>query len=127
MTHRSLVGKHVGPLVGWTLFVWVTRIRNIWTDEDLSTAAQLGRTLLTGTFLVFAFAAAARMWGERDGETRTATVWLVFAFAGWSIAFWLVRAVQIGFADHDVSFKVVHAVLGVVSIALSVLAVRRRG
>jgi hypothetical protein len=127
MTHRSLVGKYVAPLVGWTLFVWVTRIRNIWTDADLSSAAQVGRTLWTGTFLVFAFATAARMWGERDGETRTATVWLVVAFAGWSISFWIVRAVQIGYSGHEVSFKIVHAVLGVVSIALSVLAVRRRG
>ena len=117
----------MAPLVGWTLFVWVTRIRNIWTDADLSSAAQVGRTLWTGTFLVFAFATAARMWGERDGETRTATVWLVVAFAGWSISFWIVRAVQIGYSGHEVSFKIVHAVLGVVSIALSVLAVRRRG
>ena len=33
--HRSVVP--LVPLLAWTLFVWSSRIRNVWTDEDLTT------------------------------------------------------------------------------------------
>ena len=40
-------------------------------------------------------------------------------FCGVTVVVWVVRAVQIIASDHDVPFKVVHVVLGVISIALA--------
>jgi len=41
-------------------------------------------------------------------------------FCGVTVVVWVVRAGQIAMSDHEVAFKVVHIVLGVISIALAV-------
>lgn len=105
-------------LAAWTFLVWTTRIRNIWTDDDLTTTGQVWRTLLAGVFTVFAVGVVV-LW-RRRGDART---W-VRAFAVWTTGVWLVRAVQIGLADHGVAFKVVHTVLAVVSVGLAFWADR---
>ena len=84
-------------LVGWTLFVWTTRIFNVWGDADLGTGEKLGRTGLALSFTLLALAA-------------------------WTVAVWVVRDIRIVAADHDVGFTVVHVVLGVVSIVLAAWA-----
>ena len=48
------------------------------------------------------------------------------ALAGWTVAVWIVRTVGIATGDHDAAFIAVHVVLAVVSIALSVLALREQ-
>jgi hypothetical protein len=42
------------------------------------------------------------------------------ACCGVTVVVWVVRAAQIALSDHDAAFKVVHVVLGVISIALAV-------
>lgn len=109
----------VVALVAWTFFVWTTRIGNIWNDDDLATAGKVGRTALALSFTVPALVVVGALWRRRE--------WLrpaVLALAGWTVAVWLVRGTGIVVGDHDAAFKVVHAVLAVVSIALSVLAER---
>lgn len=110
----------------WTVVVWTTRIRNIWTDESLSTAAQVGRTALAVVFTVFA-AVTIGAWikGRRDGGSviPCTRLW-IRAFAVWTVGVWAVRAVQIGLADHGTAFKVVHTVLAVVSVGLALWADR---
>lgn len=113
-------------LVAWTAFVWATRIDNIWSDADLTTGEKLGRTGLAVSFLVLVVAVLVALWRR----ARAATVTTVAALAGWNVAVWVVRDVRIVAADHDLGFKLVHVVLGVISIVLSVLAwreVRRAG
>ena len=91
----------------WSLFVWGVRIRNAEGD--------LGPTLLAVSFVLLAVAVLATR-GERLPT---------LALAGWTIAVWVVRAVDIALlSDHEVSFVVVHTVLAAVSIALGVLALR---
>jgi hypothetical protein len=107
-------------LVAWTLFVWTTRIANIWRDPDLDTGEQVGRTALAGSFTLLAVLVVVAVW---RGPAR-ARSWSVTALAGWSTAVWVVRDARIVVADHEVGFKVVHTVLAVVSIALSALAWR---
>lgn len=102
----------------WTFLVWTTRIRNIWTDDDLTTGGQVWRTALAGVFTVFAVGVVV-LW-RRRADART---W-VRAFAVWTTGVWVVRAVQIGLADHGVAFKAVHTVLAVVSIGLALWADR---
>ncbi len=103
-------------LAAWTFLVWTTRLRNIWTDNSLTTGGQLWRTAVAGVFTVFA-AGTVVLWRRRHG----AATW-VRAFAVWTIGVWAIRAVQIGLADHGAAFKVVHTVLAVVSTALAMWA-----
>lgn len=113
-------------LSAFTVLVWTTRIRNIWTDEELSTAGQVGRTALALAFTAFAVATvvawvrARRVGTVTDGARR-----LVRAFAVWTTAVWVVRGVQIALADHDAAFVAVHTALAVASIALAAWADRR--
>lgn len=106
----------------WTLLVWTTRIRNIWTDEELSTAAQVGRTALALAFTAFAVATIVAVVRARRGQAWHRTADLVRAFAVWTVGVWAIRAVQIGLADHEVGFKVVHTLLAVASTVLAVWA-----
>jgi hypothetical protein len=106
-------------LCAWTLLVWTTRIGNIWGDDDLTTGEKWGRTGLAMSFTVLAIAVAVAV--------LRGTSWrglAVKALAGWTIAVWVVRSIGIATGDHDAAFVAVHLVLAVVSIALSVLAIR---
>lgn len=110
----------------WTLLVWTTRIRNIWTNDSLDTGGQIWRTALAVTFTAFAAVTLVLWWqGRRRGGAvaRWATTW-VRAFAIWTVGVWIVRGSQIAFGDHSAAFIAVHTVLAVVSIGLAVWADR---
>lgn len=111
--------RFVLALVGWTFFVWTTRIRNIWTDEALTTGEQWARTALAGSFTVLAVGVVVALV-QRASWLRAA----VGALGVWSVLVWVVRSVGIATADHDLGFVVVHLVLAVVSALLSGLAWR---
>lgn len=106
-------------LIVWTLLVWTTRIGNIWNDADLSDGEKWGRTALAMSFTVLALAAAVAVWRRRPWGRPA-----VMALAGWTMAVWAVRTVGIATGDHEAAFIVVHLVLAIVSVALSVCAVR---
>jgi hypothetical protein len=116
-----MVRRHpfVVALVAWTFLVWTTRIRNIWTDEALTTGEQWARTALAGSFTVLAVAVVVALV-QRATWLRLA----VGALAAWSVLVWVVRSVGIATADHDVGFVVVHLVLAVASAVLGGLAWR---
>lgn len=108
-----------------TLLIWTTRIRNIWSDEELDTAGQVGRTALALAFTAFAVAALAAWWrARRAGAAPPSARPLVRGFAAWTTVVWVVRAVQIATADHEAAFVAVHTALAVASIALAVWADR---
>lgn len=109
---------------GWTLLVWATRIDNIWSDEALDTGAKLGRTALALSFVAVAVAVgvvAARTFRRPPsaGDVRVVAV-----AAGWTVGVWVVRAIGIALADHEVAFVVVHTVLALVSAVLAVACAR---
>lgn len=112
-------------LSAFTLLVWTTRIRNIWTDESLSTTGQVGRTALSLTFTAFALA-VLWLWRQGRGQALApaSAPLVVRLFAAWTIGVWAVRAVQIASAGHDTAFVAVHTVLAVVSTVLAVWAAR---
>ncbi len=113
-------------LAAWTLLVWTTRIRNIWTDDSLTTSGQVWRTVLAGAFTAFAVVTIGA-WLRARGSAGTSPAFLppwIRAFAVWTIAVWSIRAVQIGGADHGVGFKAVHTVLAIVSVGLALWADR---
>ncbi|MDH4171894.1 MAG: hypothetical protein OEW42_20115, partial [Acidimicrobiia bacterium] len=104
----------------WTLLVWVPRIRNIWTDDELSAGGQTVRTAWALVFIAFAVGAvvlAVRRSATEPGSPRQR--WMQ-AFVVWTVAFWAMRGTQIALADHQTSFIVVHTVLASVSVGLAV-------
>lgn len=114
----------VGALCAWTVFIWGNRISNAWSSTTESTSAKVGSTVLAASFLVFAAGGVVvlvRAWRRPLGVAARR---FLVAFAAWTVLVWCVRIVGIALADHDVAFKVVHAVLGLVSIGLAVAVVR---
>ncbi len=116
----------LGALVGWTLFVWIGRVRNALSDPELEGAQKLGPLVLSLSFLLPALAlgvawvSARRRGGRVD---RWASV-LIRVFAAWTIAVWVLRVADIALGgDWSPGFIAVHAVLGAVSVALAIAAV----
>ena len=112
--------RATSALAAWSLLVWTSRIRNIWTDDALTTSGQVGRTALALSFTVLAVAALVTVL--RPVSHRASTL-VVDVLAGWTVAVWAVRVPGIMLNDHEVAFVVVHVVLAVVSVALAALAV----
>lgn len=98
-------------LAAWTLFVWGGRIRNALTDSGGA-----GPVVLALTFVALAVAVLA---------TRGRRAPVVLALAGWTVAVWVPRAVDIALlSDHDAAFVVVHLVLAAVSVVLAAWVAR---
>jgi hypothetical protein len=108
-------------LVVWSLLVWTARIRNIWADDTLTTGGQVSRTALALSFTALAVAALVTVLRPVGRRAATRVVDLL---AGWTVAVWAVRTPAILLHDHEAGFKVVHAVLAAVSVALAALAAR---
>lgn len=109
----------------FTLLVWTTRIRNILTDDSLSTSGQVGRIALSLTFTAFAVAVLWLWWqGRSSTRVPEGASLVVRLFAAWTIAVWAVRVVQIASAGHDAAFVAVHTLLAVASTVLAVWAAR---
>ncbi len=120
----STLTKFLGPLVVWTLFVWVSRLRNIWGNDDLTANGQLLRTLFAGIFVLFGVAAARILWARRSSGLTANDQKLLWVFVAWTVGFWLVRGIGIIVDDHTASFTAVHTALMVVSIGIALLATR---
>ena len=118
MTRRGWSG--LAALVAWTVFVWSNRLVNAWGSDTESTADKVTSSLLAAVLLGFAVAGVVvlvRTWRSplTAGWARAMQV-----FAGLTVVVWGVRVPQIFLADHEIGFQVVHALLGVVAIALAV-------
>jgi hypothetical protein len=104
-------------LFGWTAFVWLTRISNAWNDAAMSGA---GKAITTAVSLALVAGAAASVWAVfADRAVR-----IVQVFLAATVVVWVVRVPQILLDEHDAAFKVVHATLGVISVALAAVAWR---
>jgi hypothetical protein len=103
----------------WTLFVWATRIDNIWSDDALTSGGKVARTLLALSFVAVAGAVGAVAARTFRRPPTLVDLRLVQVAAAWTIAVWIVRAGGIAVGDHDLPFIVVHVVLGIVSAALA--------
>lgn len=119
-------------LIGWTLFVWVGRIRNILADDDLVGWSQLWRACLAISFVGLALVGAGFLVRalvsnpatEQDAAMRLAKK-AVTVLACYGIVIWAIRGTDIFFGSHELAFKAVHTVLAVVTISLGVLVIQR--
>lgn len=119
---RSLTGVRsprlpVFLLVGWTIFLWVSRLRNVFADDDLSTSGVVWRVLVVVVFVAFGGVVVAALRTGRPPLRQT-----VQALALWTILYWLVRGTAILVDDYEASFKVVHSALMAVSIGVAAWA-----
>lgn len=110
----------VVTLVLWTLLVWFNRLGNIWRDQELDTAGQLGRSALAASFIAGAVLVAFAAWRSAPG----AAVTVAAVFGVWTVGVWVWRAIAILAGSESTGFKAVHTVLAVVSIALATAAYR---
>jgi hypothetical protein len=109
----------VTALGAWTVFLWVTRIKNAIGDDDITRGGRAVALVTSAVFLLAAVAVVAADWRGAPGAVR-----LAGAFAAVSIVYWVVRAVTIVVRDHPLGFTVVHTALALVTIGLSVLVLR---
>lgn len=107
------------PLLAWTLVVWASRLRNVWTDDDLSTAGQVLRTGYAGAFLAFGVTLLVMLWRRHPAPLGTAGRRVLAVFLAWTVVFWLIRGIGIIVDDHTTSFTVIHTVLMVISLGLA--------
>lgn len=103
-------------MVGWTVFLWVSRLRNVLTNDELSS---VGRALRIAVVVLFVALASWAAIGVRSGRDRP--VWVLII---WTIGYWLVRHTGILIDDYSVGFKLVHTVLAIMSIGLAALSAR---
>lgn len=91
----------------WSLFVWVTRIRNVLRDDGgaIGLLAPVALCALAGWALV----------DRRRG---------IPVLAAATVVMWAVRLPMVLAHDHGAGFKVVHAGLAVGSLALAAVALR---
>lgn len=118
----------VGVFVGWTLFVWIGRIRNALADADLTGSDRVVTLTMAGLFVVGAVAAGAALahdWQVANVRSASVLRLCVRILTAFTIAIWAVRLVTIA-AGHldDLPFVAVHAVLAALSIGLGVWATR---
>jgi len=90
-------------MVAWTVFLWLSRVRNVVGNEELDGFGVGWRLGVVAVFLVLAGLAASGR--------------LITLFVGWTVGYWLVRGGGILInPDYDAGFKAIHTVLMVVSI-----------
>jgi len=100
----------------YCVLVWATRIRNALGQDDLSTG---GKTVAVGVATMFTLGGLAVLVAALRRAHLAAAVRVLAAV---TVVYWPVRVVQIALADHGAGFVAVHAALGVVSVALALLA-----
>lgn len=102
----------VWALVGWTIFLWLSRLRNVLGNDELSAAGRWVRVLIVVVFVAMAVAVVL-------GRGRSWFALAVAVLAAWTIGYWLVRGGGILIGDYTAGFKAVHTALMAVSIGLA--------
>ncbi len=107
--------------VGWTTFLWITRLRNVFGDSELSTSRQLWAATIAVGFIVGALSLPIL---HRAFPTKLHSV--AAFLAAITIAWWGMRLITNLAGDESVAFKAVHTVLAVGSVGLGALVLRQR-
>lgn len=114
--------------VAWTAFVWISRISNTLRSTTESTGGKVVSTVLSILMLALAVAVLTVLVRGWAGPVGAGSIRALRLAAVVTIVVWAVRVPQIVFLDddptHGAGFKIVHAVLGLISI-LFALGLRR--
>jgi hypothetical protein len=104
----------------WSAGIWLTRVRNIFTDESLDAT---GKVLWLVPALGLGLGGVLALWAWWQGRAGLARPLAAVLLA--TIVYWPVRTVIMLFGDHSVGFRLVHLALAIVSVGLAVAAGRR--
>lgn len=113
----------VAVFAALTLLIWGNRIWLAWTNDTDTVARKLVWSTPITLFVIGAVAVVVVRLRGTDPST-VGFRRLVRVFAGGTVAYWAIRAPMILLADHEIPFKVVHAVLALVSVVSAVAAWR---
>ncbi len=117
---RSVLNRisWVWVLIAWTLFLWLSRLRNVLSNDELSNG---GRGIRVAVVVIFVVLASIATWAVLRKRPKVLAVFLV-----WTVGYWLVRGVGILIdGDYSLGFKAVHTVLMGISLTLSALTARQ--
>ncbi len=114
----------VAAFAAWTLFSWVGRFRNIWSDDTLGAGQKVLDSVPVLIFTAVGVAVAVAVLRVEGSDLGRRGRRVVQVAAGWTIAYWLVRLPTILVDHHDAGFKAVHAVLAVIAWALAAASLR---
>jgi peptidoglycan/LPS O-acetylase OafA/YrhL len=104
------------PALGaWTVFVWVSRTRNLLRGDESA-------WWLVPVVLFLAGGVVCLVAWRRGRESYVAPI---RAFAVLGSAYWVLRTVVVVAGDRSTGFKLVHAVLALVTVALSAAVLQR--
>lgn len=107
----------------WTAFVWTSRISNTLRSTTESTGGKVFSTVLSLLMLVLAASVAVALVRGWRSPMSSASIRSMRIAAIATVVVWLVRVPQIVFLDddptHGAPFKIVHSVLGLISIVLA--------
>jgi hypothetical protein len=113
-----------------TLFIWVNRIWLTWTNGTDSVGRKVLWSVPIGGFVLAATVLLVAMLSGADRNARWFRL-LVQLFAAGTAVYWAVRLPMIAVNTHDdltaseeAAFKVVHAVLAIVSVTTAWFAWR---
>jgi hypothetical protein len=120
-SRSALDRRPVVALGAWTVFLWITRIKNALGDAAMTDGGKAVALLTSALFLLAAAVVTAAVWRRVPGAGRAAA-----AFAVVSIVYWIVRAVTIVVRDHPLGFTLVHTALALITVGLAVLVLRAR-
>jgi hypothetical protein len=112
---RSRIAAPVVVLGAWHLLSWGTRIRNVLTDDTLSTGDKAAQTTVAVLFVLGGLTLVAL--GLTRLDPARARIVQGLAIAG-SLYWWL-RVPFIARNDHSGAFIAVHVTLAVITTALS--------
>ena len=106
------------PLLTWTFVVWISRTRNVLTNQDLEFIGVAWRLGAAGIFLALAAAVSGQLISGHQGVQSLK--WE----ATWAIGFWLIRGTGILIdSNWSFEFKAVHSALMIVTFAMVALAI----
>ena len=106
--------------VAWTLFIWLNRLVNAWGSGTESTTDKVVSTVFAAVFIAFAAYGVVVLVATWRRPLTDAAARVLQAFVVTTVVVWVFRIVQISISDREVGFKLVHAALGIVAIALGV-------
>jgi len=104
----------------WTVFIWLNRLFNAWTSDTESSSAKALSTVLAVVLSGLAAASVVVLVRTWHSPLRVGAARMLQAFVVVTVAVWAVRVPLILLGDRGVPFKVVHAGLGLVAVALAV-------
>ena len=111
MRHR-LPATPLLVMVAWTVFLWLSRLRNVLGNDELT---DWGTTWRIGVVVIFVVLAITAASGR-----------LIDLFVWWTMGYWLVRGGGILIGDYSAGFKAIHTALMAVSIGLAMWVWRAR-